>query len=245
MKFLWTKITMVMLAVAVGQIPQSCEEHGNVAVPLTETEVVNGLKEALKVGIANAVDITSEVNGYYENELIKIPWPEEASEAYNYIDDKLPVVRPVLDEVILKMNRGAEKAAVAATPIFTDAITSMTIADAWAILKGDENAATEYLRSRTFDQLHASFKPEISASLESVGAASAWQEVTSAYNPVARLWPGIDPINTDLPDYATRQALDGLFLLIAEEEAKIRTNPQARINDILKRVFGSVDNSAK
>ncbi len=219
----------------------SCDEEGNFELPLTETEIIQGLKEALKVGTDNSVAITNRTGGYYDNELIKIPWPEEASGAYNFIDSNIPELRPVLDEVVLKMNRGAEEASAKAKPIFIDAVMAMTIEDAREILNGADNAATMYLHEKTYESLHAAFKPDIHDALESVGAATAWSNITNTYNPIAQWTPGIDPINTDLADYTTTQALDGLFLLLAEEELKIRTDPLARINDILERVFGTLD----
>ncbi len=219
----------------------SCDEDGNFVFPLTEAEIVQGLKEALKVGTGNSVALTNRTNGYYGNELIKIPWPEEAAGAYNYINTNLPNLRPLLDEVVLKMNRGAEEASAKAKPIFIDAVLAMTIEDARGILNGTDNAATMYLHEKTYESLHIAFMPDIHSALESVGAATAWTSITSVYNPIATWTPGIQPITTDLTDYTTTKALDGLFLLLAEEELKIRTDPLARINDILKKVFGTLD----
>lgn len=220
---------------------QSCDEDGNLILPLTETEVANGLKEALKVGTNNSVAETNQLDGYYGNDAIRIPWPEEASGAYSYIEDNMSLIQPLLDEVILLMNRGAEEASEKARPIITDAIVSMSISDAWNILNGENDAATQYLVEKTYHSLYEAFLPEIDAALESVGASTIWAQITSAYNPVATIWPDLNPIETNLSDYATEKALDGLFVLIAEEELKIRTDPQARINDLLERVFGSLD----
>jgi len=213
---------------------------------MTERQVAAGLKEALKVGINNSVSLTNRTDGFFGNSMIKIPWPSEAQGAYNFINQNasLSFLRPVLDEVVLKMNRGAEQASARATPIFVSAIEQMTIIDAWNILRGANNAATLYLQSKTYNNLHTAFMPDIQNALESVGAASAWQTVTTGYNTVANnpiLGSGLNPINTDLADYTTRKALDGLFLLVAQEELKIRSNPAARVNDILKEVFGQLD----
>jgi hypothetical protein len=218
---------------------RSCEEISNFPMPLTEAEIIQGLKEALIVGAENTVLKTNQTNGFFGNDLVKIPWPEEAAGAYNYINRNLPALSPVLDEVVLKMNRGAETASEKAKPIFLEAIKEMSFEDARNILRGENNAATKYLHDKTYAALHTAFKPDIHAALQSVGAASTWASVTSTYNPIARMLPGINPINTDLSDYTTTQALDGLFLLIEQEELKIRTDPAARVNDILKRVFGS------
>ncbi len=215
--------------------------NGNFELPLSETEIINGLKEALNVGVDNSVTTTNKPDGYYGNPAIQIQWPSEAQGAYNYISNNLSVIQPLLDEVVLKMNRGAEEASAKAKPIFLNAILGMSIIDARNILNGEDNAATQYLYEKTYNDLHAAFKPDIYDALQSVGAASAWASITSYYNPIARFAPGINPINTDLAEYTTTEALNGLFLLIEEEEMKIRTNPRARVNEILKRVFGSLD----
>jgi len=224
----------------------SCAELTNLGVsvpsaPLSETQIINGLKEALKVGAGNSVSITNRTDGYFGNPKIKIPWPVEASGAYNFINSNLPAARPLLDEVVLLMNRGAEQASEKARPIFFDAITQMTILDARSILNGDNNAATQYLRQKTFSALHSAFKPDIQQALETVGANTTWSAITKQYNPIARISPGINPVNTDLADYTTTKALEGLFLLLEEEEYKIRKDPAARVNEILRRVFGSID----
>lgn len=232
---------MLLLIFMMSITLPSCDEEGNFVFPLTEAEIIQGLKEALKVGTDNSVALTNRHDGYYGNSLIKIPWPAEAAGAYNYINSNLPSLRPLLDEVVLKMNRGAEVASAKAKPIFIDAVMAMTIDDARGILNGTDNAATMYLHEKTYLSLHTAFKPDIFDALESVGAATAWNSITSVYNPIAQVMPGIQPINTDLAEYTTTKALDGLFLLLAEEELKIRTDPAARINDILERVFGSLD----
>jgi hypothetical protein len=230
-------LTMVILFSSATM--RSCEEIGNFPMPLSETEIIQGLKEALLVGAEKTIIKTNQTNGFYGNDLIKIPWPEEAAGAYNYINKNLPALSPVLDEVVLKMNRGAEAASEKAKPIFLEAIKNMSFEDARNILRGNNNAATKYLHDKTYAALHTAFKPDIHAALQSVGAASTWTSITSTYNPIARMLPGINPINTDLSDYTTTQALDGLFLLIEQEELKIRTDPAARVNEILKKVFGS------
>ncbi len=232
---------MIPLVLIFGASLQSCDEDGNLILPLTETEVANGLKEALKVGTGNSVTETNRLDGYYGNDAIRIPWPEEAAAAYTYIENNMSLIQPLLDEVVLLMNRGAEEASEKARPIITDAIVSMSITDAWNILNGADDAATQYLIDKTYDSLYEAFLPEIDDALESVGATTAWTQITNAYNPVASVWPTINPIETNLSNYATEKALDGLFVLIAAEELKIRTDPQARINNLLERVFGSLD----
>jgi hypothetical protein len=212
----------------------SCDQL--VSIPMSEAEVASGLREALTIGAVNAVLATNQENGYFGNAAIKIPFPAEAAGAMNYMQNSA-LLRPLLNEFVLRLNRAAENAAVHARPIFTNAIRDITIQDAWGILRGGQNAATNYLHNRTYSQLYTAFKPDIISSLNSVGAQSAWQELTTAYNTIATLSPNLNTVNTDLADYATNKALDGLFLLVGEEEAKIRRDPAARVTDLLRKVF--------
>ncbi len=240
-------IFILIFLVSIAFSFQSCDEDGNLLLPplgLTEAEVANGLREALKVGTNSSVLETNRHDGYFGNPDIKIPWPQDAMGAYNYINNNSSMVllRPLLQEVIVLMNRGAEAASEKAKPIFIDAITGITIHDAWEILNGADNAATMYLHSRTFSNLHEAFKPDIHDALQTVGAAAIWSQIANAYNPVANFSPSLNPLDPDLAGYATGKALEGLFHLIADEEQKIRTDPIARINDILRRVFGTLDN---
>lgn len=218
----------------------SCElltEEGG----LTEEQVIEGLKEALKVGTTNTVAETNQTDGYFGNSLIKIPFPEEAATAENYIRNTLNL-NSVVDEFILKLNRAAENASIKAKPIIVDAIVSITITDAWNILKGQNNAATTYLHDKTYTGLYDAFKPDINTSLSSVGASQLWNSLTTQYNSIANSsWGLLNPVNTDLPDYATSKALDGLFKLIEKEEEKIRIDPAARVTEILQKVFGELD----
>ena len=239
------RLVILVLIVTFGFSFQSCDEDGNLLLPplgLTEAEVAQGLREALKVGTNNSVEETNRLDGYFGNPDIKIPWPQDAMGAYNYINANMSLLRPLLDEVVLLMNRGAEMASEKAKPIFIDAITNITIHDAWEILNGADDAATMYLYSRTINSLHEAFKPDIYDALQTIGANAIWTQIANAYNPIAMVSPGLNTLDPDLSDYATEKALDGLFFLIAEEEYKIRKDPLARINDILRRVFGTLDN---
>ncbi len=221
---------------------QSCDEETTFA--LSEQEIAEGLKEALIVGTNYSVEETNQHNGFYDNPAypgIKIPWPEEATGAYNYIDENMDLIKPLLDTVVLRMNRAAEQASNKAKPIFIDAITGITIQDARDILNGTNDEATNYLKDRTYNELHAEFRGDIYCALENVKAVTAWETITTKYNRIASFTFGQEPINTDLADYTTEKTLDGLFHLVAEEEMKIRTDPKARVNDLLERVFGELD----
>jgi len=209
----------------------SCDQL-TTTTTLSDAEITQGLKEALRVGTDTSTYNAHKVDGYFKNVEIKIPFPPDAE----YAETTLRGLGfgSLVDEFVLKLNRAAEDAAGTAKSIFIDALTKMTIVDALSILNGANNAATIYLRSKTYDSLKIIFKPQIDASLSSVGASQTWLTLTTTYNNI----PLVTPINTDLPDYATTKALDGLFILIADQELKIRTDPVARVTDILQKVFG-------
>jgi len=237
---IFKKLTLVLLFLTSPYLFSSCELL-NVDGELTTEQVIEGLKEALKVGTVNSVTETNRTDGYFGNSLIKIPFPPEAQGAETFMKNN-SYLSPLLSEFILKVNRAAEDASIKAKPIFINAITGITFEDAWNILKGDKNAATNFLHNRTYTSLYDAFKPDINTSLSSVGATQAWNTLTSYYNNLASVpFSGLQPVNTDLPDYATKKALDGLFTLVQKEEEKIRIDPAARVSEILKKVFAQQD----
>ncbi len=213
---------------------------------LTQQEVVRGLKEALRISTDTAVAIVSKPNGFFADALIKISLPPQAQGIIKNKDNailKSMGISTKIDEVVLRLNRAAESASKEATPIFIDAIKNMNIADAFALLKGSDTAATHYFREKSYGALYVKFKPIINQYLNTdlVGGIStnqAWNNLTKVYNQAARFSTGLTPINTQLDDYATKKAIDGLFVKLAAQEKQIRKNPIARVNDILKRVFG-------
>ena len=202
--------------------------------PLTEAEVINGLKEALEVGTKNVVKQVSVENGFYENPRIKIEFPPEAQKV------KEKVLALGMEAQVQKfeytLNRAAEEAAKEATPIFIEAITSMTIEDGFAILKGEENAATKYLKEKTSQQLYDKFYPVVQQAINKVELTKYWQPLIDTYNKI----PLVEKVNPDLTDYVTQRSIEGLFIMIADEEKKIRQDPAARVTDLLKRVFGNI-----
>ena len=200
--------------------------------PLTNTEVISGLKEALKVGSNNSTAAASKVDGYYKNPLVFIPFPPEAEKVKNTVE-KLGMKKQV-DEFVMTMNRAAEEASKEADPVFLDAIKTMSISDGFSILKGPDNAATKYLHDKTTADLTVKFAPIIKRAVEKVQVTKYWNPVITTYNKI----PGVEKQNPNLEQYITARALEGLFKLVAGEEKKIRTDPKARINDLLKRVFG-------
>ncbi|MGB0523172.1 MAG: DUF4197 domain-containing protein [Flammeovirgaceae bacterium] len=203
----------------------------------TEGEVSGGLKEALIQGISKGVLSASKQNGYNNNSLIKIPFPQDAIKVANTLRD-IGLGKEV-DKFVTTLNRGAEDAATAAKPIFINAIKSLTIQDAFAILKNDnKQAATDFLKRTTEAQLREAFMPKMSASLDKVNATKYYGDLVGKYN---RLPTTFKKLNPDLNEYATQLAIDGLFKLVAQEEKNIRANPAARASALLKKVFGAQD----
>ena len=224
--------------------------QSSVAVPLTEDEVVSGLKEALEVGAKNAAGRLSVENGYFGDAAVKIMLPDEAKTIIDNIS-RIPGGEQLVEDVILRINRAAEDAAKEVAPIFVNSITSMTVRDAFNILKGADNAATSYLKATTYSDLHTLFKPKIQNSTEkkiigNVSTKDSWVALTGKWNSVANSLAGklagLKPVNTDLDEYLTRKALEGMFSKVEIEELKIRKEVSARVTPLLKRVFGSLDN---
>ncbi|MBK5278832.1 MAG: DUF4197 domain-containing protein [Bacteroidia bacterium] len=201
--------------------------------PLTSAEVGEGLKEALINGISKGSDQTSKLDGYFKNPEIKIPFPPEVKK----VEDRLRQIGlgNDVDKFIMTLNRGAENAAKEAKPIFIAAIKQMTIDDAFAILKGQPDAATQFLQRTTSTQLKEKFKPVIQNSLNTVSATKYYSDLVGTYNKI----PLVEKVNPDLNEYATDLAIQGLFVMIAKEEKNIRQDPLARTSDLLKRVFGA------
>ena len=200
---------------------------------LTEKDAAAGIKEALIKGTEQGVKTVSNLNGYFGNPEIKIPFPPEAKE----IESKLRAVGlgDKVDEVVLTINRAAEDAAKEAKPIFVAAIKNMSITDAINIVKGENNAATKYLDKNTSPELNTKFQPPIKSSLDKVEATKHWTEVIDLYNKI----PFVKKMNPNLTEYVTKKAIEGLFVMVAKEELKIRKDPVARTTDLLKKVFGN------
>ncbi len=201
-------------------------------LPLTAEEVAQGLKEALTNGISKGSDLVSKADGYFKNPEIKIPFPPDVKR----VEDKLRQIGMggEVDKFVLSLNRGAEDAAKEAKPIFVNAIKQMTIDDAFGILKGQPDAATQFLKRTTTAQLKEKFKPVVQNSLDKVNATSYYSDIVGTYNKI----PLVEKVNPDLNEYATDKAIQGLFIMIAKEEKNIRQDPLARTSDLLKRVFG-------
>lgn len=204
---------------------------------LSQSEIIEGLKNALTVGAGNSSASASKTDGFLKNSKIKLPFPPEAEKVREKVV-KIPGGQAKVDEFVLTLNRAAEDAALSAKPIFVDAVKSMTVSDGLSILQGGDNAATDYLKEKTSASLKEAFMPKIKASISKVQLTNKWEPVANAYNK-AMLLTGGKTVDPDLNNYVCDRAISGLFMLIADEEKKIRKDPVARVNDILKKVFGS------
>ena len=199
---------------------------------LSDAKIGSGLKEALKVGTENTVNLTGHQDGYFMNQAIKILMPsklqslEKGLRAVGYGSQ--------VDEFILSMNRAAERAAPAAKKIFWDAIGEMTFDDAHKILSGGDTAATEYFKGKTTGRLTATFRPVVEKATNEVGVTRQYKDLVGR----AEAIPFLKVESLDVDNYVVGKALDGLFHVLGEEERKIRTNPTARVTDLLKEVFG-------
>jgi len=226
-------LAVVLMGCSSAQINQALSDFGKSPgeIPPTASEVAEGLKEALLKGVSTGTEQLSKADGYLGNPEIKIPFPPDVKR----VEDRLRQIGlgKDVDRFVTTLNHGAEEAAREAKPIFYNAIQSMTIEDAWSILKGQPDAATQYLKRTTSTQLKDKFKPVIQTSLSRVNATKYYGDLVNTYNRI----PMVEKVNPNLDDYATDLAIQGLFTMIAKEEANIRRDPLARTTDIMKRVF--------
>jgi hypothetical protein len=201
---------------------------------LSNDEVIQGLKNALSVGTNNSTGMASKLDGFYKNPSIFIPFPPEAQKMKDKLDEF--GMKEQTDKFVETLNRAAEEAAKNAADIFLNAVKGMSIGDGFAILKGANDAATQYLKDKTTADLRAKFTPVVQAAIDKVELTKYWNPLVTTYNKI----PFVEKQNPDLTAYVTDRAMQGLFKLIADEELKIRQDPMARVTDILKKVFGSL-----
>jgi len=207
---------------------------GGKGTSLSNEDIVSGLKEALSLGAKKSADKLSAADGFFKDAAVKVLMPPEAQKVEKAL--RSIGAGKLVDDAILSFNRAAEDASKSAAPIFIDAVKNMSIQDALGILKGPDTAATSYLKKATTTNLTNAFKPTIDSSLKKVNATRYWSLVVDKYNSLPTTF---NKVNSDLPSYVTQKALSGIFYYVADEEKKIRTNPAARVNDILKKVFGN------
>ena len=210
----------------------------NTSPVLSNQEVISGLKEALTMGAIKGAQQASAVGGFLKNDIIRLPFPPDAKK----VRDK--AMQWGLDKKVEKfestLNQAAEEACKTAAPIFVNAITNMTVNDGFAILKGNENAATTYLKDNTSNALYQAFLPEVKKAIETVKLTAYWEPLAKKYNQ-STLLTGNDPVNADLNDYVTKRAMEGLFRLVELKEREIRKDPLSRTTDLLKKVFSTLD----
>ncbi len=238
MKYLYLLIAVLLLF-------SSCKKENE----LSEEEIIEGLKSALTVGTDTSATILHQQDGYYADIAVKILLPPQADQVLELKDD-VPGLAPLVDTVILQINRAAEDAAVEAKPIFVNAITGITISQGRDILFGADNAATVYLKSSTYNSLFSVYCPKMTTSLNKpivggVSAQATWTALTTLWNNYASTFAGqllgMNEVNVALDTFVTQKGLDGLFLKVADEEKSIRLDPAARVNAILQKVFGELD----
>ena len=206
---------------------------GTTAPALSNEDVIKGLREALSIGTNSSTGVASKLDGYYKNPRLYIPWPEEAKDMREKLI-KLGMQKKIT-EFETSLNRAAEEAAKKAGTVFLDAITKMSVSDGFAILKGADTAATNFLRKTSYTALYDQFIPIVKEAIAKVKVTSYWNPLVTKYNKL----PGVKKQNPNLDDYVTKKAANGLFVLIADEEAKIRKDPMAQVTDLLKKVFGA------
>lgn len=202
---------------------------------ISNEQIAAGLRQALDKGIDTQVSKLAQENGFFSNELVRIGLPPELQKVDQTLRDV--GLSNLADEGLKVLNRAAEDAVQEATPIFVSAVKQITFADARNILLGDDTAATNYLSEKTNEPLYTKFNPVITNSLDKVGATQVWSNIIQRYNQL----PLTSNVNPDLADYVTKEALKGVYTMIAVEEKEIRNNFSARTTDLLKRVFALQD----
>ena len=230
-----------------GQLRKALKKITNKTLPLSNADIVGGLKDALLVATDSSVTHLSAVDGYLKDLTIKILLPPEARTIADNLS-KLPGGAKLVDDVIIRINRAAEDAAKGAKPIFVNSVRDMTFTDGLQILKGPNDAATKYFVQKTSLQLGELYRPKIRESLNKnlvagISTQQSWNELTVQWNKIAASplgqFAGMKTVEVKLEDYILEQALKGMFLKIAERERDIRTNVKARVTPLLQKVFGS------
>jgi hypothetical protein len=225
---------MPKLPKVIGNLPINIPGNSPGTNSLTNDEVISGLKEALSVGIKNSVSLTSVTDGFLGNAAIRLPFPPDA------IKVKEKALNLGLSGQVEKfettLNRAAEEATKEAMTIFIDAIKNMSVQDGFAILKGGNGAATKFLKDQTISKLVIAFTPKVKEATSKVKLTEYWNPIITKYNAITM---GED-LSPDLDAYITQKAIEGLFIMVAKEEDKIRLDPAARVSDLLSKVFGSL-----
>jgi hypothetical protein len=228
-----TLVAILLLVFSCNTISKLPSMNGGI----TEAEAAQGIREALNQGTVEGINFLNKTDGFFGNDTYKLLLPPDAKKIENTL--RAIGMGNMVDKAVLQINRGAEDAVGYAKPIFVDAIKEMTIGDALNIIRGPNDAATNYFKGKTNDKLIAAFTPSVKNSLDKLNATKYYADVVSAYN---KLPTTFDKVNPDLPSYVVGKTVDALFDQIAKEEANIRANPVARTTEILKKVFGNTGN---
>ncbi|MFO7789211.1 MAG: DUF4197 domain-containing protein [Bacteroidota bacterium] len=236
MKVFFSVVLLALSLQACEVLEQLPDSYGKTS-GLTESEMREGLREALEVGIDKSVSRASVTDGFYRNKKIKVPFPMEAHKVREAAIDF--GLENKVEEFEKTLNRAAENASSEVKPIFMDALKEMGIKDARDILNGADDEATRYFERKTRDELEKVCYPEVEKVTSQVQLTKHWEPIIKTYNRV-RMMSGDPEINPDLDEYVTEKTIDGLFVLIGEEEKKIRENPEKRVTELLKKVFGSL-----
>lgn len=211
----------------------SSETNGST---LSQADARDGLKEALQIATDRAVSRVGVKDGYFLDEIIHIRLPKTLRKIQKPM--KKVGASKLLDDVELRLNRGAETAAPYAKDLFVDAIRAMTIEDAVGIVNGGKTSATDYFEEKMTPQLTQTFHPIMENELEGAGALKAFDKAEAQYNDIPLVGNLAGDAKGDLIDHGVKKALEGLFYYVGEEERAIRTNPGRRTTRLLKRVFG-------
>lgn len=198
----------------------------------TQGEMGDGLKEALRLGTTAVVSRLGQTDGFYGDKAVHIPLPGQLGTVQKAL--KAAGFSSLVDDLDLKLNRAAEQATPKAKQLFVDAIAAMTIQDAAQIVKGPNDAATQYFRKAMGPQLAAEMKPIVQATLAEAGAVQAYDAMIGQYKTL----PFMPDAQADLTQYVVDKGLDGIFHYVAQEEAAIRTNPAKQTTELLQKVFG-------
>ena len=201
---------------------------------LSNKDTASGLKEALTRGAEVAVDQLGKTNGFMGDARVKIPLPESARAVEKMM--RTLGMKKQADELITTMNRAAEMAVVEAKPILVNAVKTMNISDARSILTGGDDAATQYFKRTTSPAIAAKFLPIVKQSTAKVDLAGQYNQYAGQAAKLGLL----DKKDADLDSYVTQKAMDGLFLMIAEQEKAIRKDPIGTGSNLLQKVFGAV-----
>ena len=226
-------LVLIFIGCKSSELREIADSLQQVKKPLDNKTVVAGLKQALEIGISNSVAKTGRIGGFSDNPLIHIAIPQEL----NKVESTLRKIglNQYLDRFERQMNRAAESASIEAKRIFISSISQMSFSDAMQILNGQDDAATQYFKQTTSEQLRSKFRPVIQQSMHKVGFYQDYKTLLKTYDSI----PFTRKPDLNIESYILQKTLDGLFLLVAQEEKKIRQDPTARVTDLLQRVFGN------